>query len=180
MKAYPMGKFFFALFSLIVLEGMPCLHAEPEPILAPFGLSWGLIPEDVEKILLRYKIPIAAKEQEGDALRIEVTGLPQKNLLRTIFLCEDGVLCEVELRLGRPTWTAADYNRFFLETKKVLDSRYGRGFPLVLEKRKEGDTETFLGGYYWSQFGGNIRLFLFQANNATEETRVLSQHYRAY
>ena len=174
------GKVLCALLCLLALGVTPRLYSEPEPILAPFGLSWGLVPEDVEKILARYKIPIASREQEGNVLRFEVTGLPQKNLLRTIFLFEDGVLCEIELRIGKPAWTAADYNRYFLEAKKVLDARYGRGFPLVLEKRKEGDVETFLGGYYWSQFGGNIRLFLFQARNSQEETYVLSQHYRAY
>ena len=180
MKSHLQGRVFCALLWLLALGVSPLLSSEPEPILAPFGLSWGLVPEDVEKILVRYKLPIAAKEQEGGTLRFEVTGLPQKNLLRTIFLFEDGVLCEVELRIGKPAWTAADYNRYFLEAKKVLDARYGRGFPLVLDKRKEGDVETFLGGYYWSQFGGNIRLFLFQAKNSLEETYVLSQHYRAY
>ncbi|MEI6032824.1 MAG: hypothetical protein WCS65_00930 [Verrucomicrobiae bacterium] len=139
-----------------------------------------MAPEDLEEILRRSKISIATKEQSGSLLRIEAKGIPQKNLLRVIFSFEDGVLCEVELQLGQPTWAATDYNRFFLETKKVLDSRYGRGFPLVLEKRSEGDVETFLGGYYWSQFGGNIRLFLFQASSPTEEVQVLSQHYRAY
>jgi hypothetical protein len=169
-----------ALLWLLALGLVPSLYAEPEPILAPFGLSWGLAPDDLVEIFHRSKIPIAAKVQEGDSLRIEVTGLPQKNLLRAIFHFRAGILCEVELRLGQPAWAASDYYRFFLESKKVLDSRYGRGVPLVLEKRNEGDVETYLGGCYWSQFGGNLRLILFDARNTSEETQVLSQHYRAY
>lgn len=169
-----------ALLWLLVLGANPALPSVPEPILAPFGLSWGMAPEDLQEIFRRSKIRVAAKEQDGGTLRIEVVGLPQKNLLRAIFLFEDGILCEIELRLGQPDWSASDYNRFFLESKKVLDSRYGRGFPLVLEKRTEGNVETFLAGYYWSQFGGNIRLFFFQASASAEEMHVLSQHYRAY
>jgi hypothetical protein len=169
-----------ALLWLLALGVVPSLYSDPEPILAPFGLSWGMAPEDLEEIFRRSKIPIAAKVQEGADLRFEVAGLPQKNLLRAIFHFEEGILCEVELRLGQPAWAASDYHRFFLESKKALDSRYGRGFPLVLEKRTDADAETFIGGYYWSQFGGNLRLFLFVASNAAEETHVLSQHYRAY
>ena len=180
MKPNPQFRALAALLWLLALGVTPALHSHPEPILAPFGLSWGLAPDDLEEIFRRSKIPIAAKEQEGDALRIEVTGLHQKNLLRAIFRFEEGILCEVEPRIGQPTWVAADYSRFFLESKKVLDSRYGRGFPLVLEKRTEGEMETFLVGYYWSQFGGNIRLFLFDASNSSEETHVISQHYRPY
>ena len=180
MRPNLQGRVLGALLWLLALGVTPHLYSDPEPILAPFGLSWGLVPEDVEKILLRYKIPIASKERQDGVTRIEVMSLPQKNLQRAIFHFEDDILCEVELRLGKPSWTASDYSRFFLETKKVLDARYGRGLPLVLERRKEGEVETFLGGYYWAQFGGNIRLFLFQANSPTESTHVLSQHYRAY
>jgi hypothetical protein len=180
MKPNPRRGVLAALLWLLALGLVPSLHSEPELIRAPFGLSWGLAPDDLEEIFRRSQIPIAAKVQEGDSLRIEVTGLPQKNLLCAIFHFESGILCEVELRLGQPAWTAADYNRFFLKSKKVLDSRYGQGVPLVLEKRTDGDAETFLGGYCWSQFGGNLRLFLFDASNAAEEVHVLSQHYRAF
>lgn len=180
MNLTPRRRALPAMLCLLALGAKPALPSNPEPILAPFGLSWGIAPEDLDEIFRRLEIRVAAKEQEGDALRIEVVGLPQKNLLRAIFLFEEGILCEVELRLGQPGWSASDYNRFFLESKKVLDSRYGRGFPLVLEKSTEGKVETFIAGYYWSQFGGNIRLFLFQASDGTEEMNVLSQHYRAY
>lgn len=181
MKPNAQGRVFLLLLWWLALSVTPSLYSsDPEPILAPFGLSWGLAPEDLEEILRRSKILITTKEKEGDTLRIEATGLPQKKLLRVMFHFEEDLLCEVELQLGQPSWSASDYTRFFLETKKVLDARYGRGLPLVLEKRTVGDVETFLGGYCWSQFGGNIRLFLFQASNHTEETQVLSQHYRAF
>jgi len=174
------GRALLALLCLFVWGMAPARSKEPEPILAPFGMSWGLAPDDIEEILRETKIPVSAREQEGSNLSIEVTGLRQKNLLRAIFHFEDVVFCELEIQLGRAEWTTADYSRYFLETKKVLDVRYGRGFPLVIEKSKEGNLDTFFVGYYWSQFGGNIRLFLFQASSPAGEISLLSQHYRAF
>ena len=65
MKPNPQFRALAALLWLLALGVTPALHSHPEPILAPFGLSWGLAPDDLEEIFRRSKIPIAAKSAKS-------------------------------------------------------------------------------------------------------------------
>lgn len=166
-----------ALFLLAAFS--PLLQAEDELITAPFGLKWGLTPEDLKAILTQFKVKIISQGKGGAGFQMEVSGIPQKNLLRTIFHFEDNMLWEVELHLGDASWKTADYTRFFEQTKKILNQRYGNGLPIVLEKDQVSGINSVLGGYEWMQPGGSIRLYFFLARSPEKELHVLSQHYRA-
>ncbi|MCS7009256.1 MAG: hypothetical protein NZL93_04890, partial [Chthoniobacterales bacterium] len=117
--------------------------------------------------------------REGEEIRaIQVTGIPQKNLLATLFHFEEGMLWEIELQLGDKKWGEEEYNNFFLMTKRVLERRYGVGQPVATQTLRVGDIDTTLGGYVWRQFGGSIQLYLFHAKRGDEQFFLISQHFR--
>ncbi len=152
---------------------------EGELIIAPFGLRWGLGVDDLILILQKFKFQIVSRDKDAVSERVTVRGIPQKNLLKTIFHFEDNMLWEVELQLGDKNWNASDFSRHFEQTKQILNHRYKNGIPVVLEKQSDNVIETVLGGYEWRQHGGNLRLYLFQARQNSQELHILSQHYRA-
>lgn len=152
---------------------------EGEPIVAPFGLRWGLNADDLILILQKFKVHVLSRDKDAVSERITVNGIPQKNLLKTIFHFEDNMLWEVELQLGNKSWATPEYSRLFEQTKQILNARYGNGIPISLEKNSQSNIETVLAGIEWRQLGGNIRLYLFQARLNNQELYILSQHYRA-
>lgn len=166
---------------LVLGEGMgapPVARREPAPILAPFGMRWGISPEDFELMIKNFKVQTKVY-REGQQIRaVEVRGIPQRNLLAATFHFEEGMLWEIELELGDERWGGQEYNDFFLMTKRVLERRYGVGQAVPTLSERVGEVETTLGGYVWRQFGGSIQLYFFQARRGGDVFYRISQHFR--
>jgi hypothetical protein len=154
---------------------------EQNLILPPFNMRWGLVPADLLEIIERLKLPYKIEKNGEEIVRVTVTGIPQKNLLRAVFHFEESMLWEIELQMGQERWTEEDYGRFFLQTKRHLDERYGFGRPVVLDRSTSPEgIKTMLAGYFWRQFGASIQLYFYQAESDNKQVHVLSQHYRPY
>jgi hypothetical protein len=176
----------YFLISLFLIFSAPPLAAqtfieEQNLMLPPFNMRWGLVPEDLLEIIKGLKLPHHIEKEDGVIARVVVTKIPQKNVHTAIFHFEENMLWEIELQMGQPTWNEEDYGRFFLQTKRHLDERYGFGRPIVLDRKTSPEgVATVLAGYFWRQFGASIQLYFYQATSGNRRTHILSQHYRPY
>ena len=150
-------------------------------MLPPINMRWGLVPDDLLEIIKRLNLPHRVEKEGDETVRVVVTGIPQKHVLQAVFHFEENMLWEIELQMGQANWSEEDYSRFFLQTKRHLDERYGFGRPIVLDRSSSPDgVQTMLAGYFWRQFGASIQLYFFQAERDHKQVHVLSQHYRPY
>lgn len=149
-----------------------------EQIRAPFGFQWGESSERLEKLLEQVKAKVEERDEDGNSLRLKVTGISQRMLLDAYFVFENNALVEVELHYGEPSWDTAQYTRFFDQTRRHLDQKYGAGKLVARTKNSASGVTHSLMGYEWVQPGASLQLFLFTAEKGSEVVRNLSLHYR--
>lgn len=164
------------IFALLFL---PAVQAQvPQELKAPFGFQWGESVDRLEKMLVQAKATVETQEEVGDRLRLTAYGIAQRLLLVSYFYFENGFLAEVELHYGDPSWDTAQYGKFFDQTRRHIDQRYGTGRLIARSKSKQNEVTHSLIGYQWTQVGGTLQLFLFTAEKGAETVRTLSMHYR--
>jgi hypothetical protein len=154
------------------------LSAANEEIKPPFGFQWGESAERLEKMLVQAKARIVERQQTPDGLRLRVDGIAQRLLLTAYFSFANDSLKEIELHYGAPDWDTAQYTRFFDQTRRHIDQRYGAGKLIARNKSSvQGVTHTLM-GYQWTQTGASLQMFLFTAEKGAEVVRTMSLHYR--
>lgn len=132
----------------------------------------------VEKSLQDIKAKIVERRVLDGRTIITAEGIPQKQLLKTLFYFRDDMLNEIELQFGDNSWDTAQYEGFFEDVRRNVESKYGLGRLLSRTRNRENDIVQTLVGYQWSQQETSLRLFLYTAQKDPDALRVLSLHYR--
>lgn len=146
----------------------------------PFNFQWGESVQRVEKSLVGIKARIVDRRTVQNRQVLVVEGIPQKNLIRSLFYFSNGSLNEVELQYGDKSWDSLRYAKFFDEVRRNVDGKYGIGRMVAREKSRDPNTDVVqtLIGYQWIQGFMSLRLFLFTGEKADQGFRVLSLHYK--
>lgn len=150
-----------------------------EEIRPPFGFQWGETSERVEHMLTQAKARVVNKENTSEGVRLTVEGISQRLLQRAFFSFNGDSLEEIELHYGDGAWDFNHYNRFFDQTRRHIDQRYGAGRLIARTKTTQNGVTHSLIGYQWTQFGATLQLFFFSAEKDGHTVKVLSLHYRA-
>jgi hypothetical protein len=153
--------------------------AATEEIRPPFGFQWGETSERVEHMLTQAKARVVARENTPQGVRLTVEGISQRMLQRAYFSFNGDSLEEIELHYGEEAWDFNHYNRFFDQTRRHIDQRYGAGRLIARTKSTQSGVTHSLIGYQWTQLGGTLQLFFFSAEKAGHTVKILSLHYRA-
>lgn len=172
------GVFWGGISSASAAGTSPGSQPGAQEIRPPFGFQWGENPERLTKLLEQAKARVEGEELIHGRLRLEVTGISQRMLLRSFFYFDQGSLSEIELHYGNAGWDSRQYTDFFDQTRRFLDQKYGQGRLLARTKTEQGGINSSLMGYQWNQPGASLQLFLFIAEKGGESLRVLSLHYR--
>ena len=172
-------RFYRALVLAFVLGWLiPCLHAAQMRV--PFNFQWGESAARVEKSLEGIKARIVDWKTSQGRQVLVVEGIPQKNLVRSLFYFSNDALNEIELQYGDASWDSPRYATFFDEVRRNVDTKYGVGRMIVRDKTRDPDTDILqtLIGYQWIQGYMSLRLFLLTGEKAEQGYRVLSLHYK--
>lgn len=168
-----------AVVLLVFALASPC-HANFEEIQAPFGFSWGESAGRLERLLEQAKARVVEREKDNGDLRLRVEGITQRMLLDSWFHFKNDSLHEIELHYGHPGWDTQQYTRFFDQTRRHLDKKYGAGRLVARTKSSQAGVTHSLMGYQWVQSGASLQLFLFTAEKGSEVVRSMSLHYRGH
>lgn len=165
---------------LLALLCLTCQHARAanEEIKPPFGFQWGESVERLERMLVQAKARVVDRQETPDGLRLKVEGIAQRMLLTAYFTFVNNSLQEIELHYGAPDWDTTAYTRFFDQTRRHIDQRYGPGRLLTRTRNTSEGVTHSLTGYQWTQAGASLQMFLFIAEKGGEVVRTLSLHYR--
>jgi hypothetical protein len=167
------------LGSALTLSAAPQTAAlADQEIRPPFGFQWGENPERLRKLLEQAKAKVEAEDLVNGRVRLQVSGISQRMLLRSFFYFDHGSLSEIELHYGHEGWDSQAYTDFFDKTRRFLDQKYGQGRLLARTKNEQGGVKSSLLGYQWNQPGASLQIFLFIAERGAETKRILSLHYR--
>ncbi len=172
---------FYRVVPLILLVVWMAGRAEAlQQMRVPFNFQWGESASRVEQSLTGIKARIVERKTVQNRNVLVVEGIPQKNLLRSLFYFSNDALNEIELQYGDKTWDSLRYAKFFDEVRRNVDGKYGIGRMVAREKSRDPSTDVVqtLIGYQWIQGFMSLRLFLFTGEKADQGFRVLSLHYK--
>lgn len=148
----------------------------------PFNLTWGETADRLERLVVGAGGKVANRRRvRGDREAIEVSGLPQEGLKRTIFYFRQGVLVAVELQYQSDEWPEARYNKMMGDLRQRISEHYGEGQQITRRQEQvgvNGVTQTVT-GYKWVSGPSNVQLIYFGATDEKNSFRVLSVHYNA-
>jgi hypothetical protein len=113
---------------------------------------------------------------------MEVTGLPQESLKKTIFYFKLGALTGVELIYQTESWTEERYDAFMSDMRRRISERYGDGQQIARRTEQVGvnNVTQTVTGYKWVSGGANVQLIYFSASDPQNAYRIVSVHYNAF
>lgn len=149
----------------------------------PFNLRWAETSDRLEKLVVEAGGKVVARRPaRGGREAIEVTGLPQSGLKKTIFYFKLGSLTAVELQYQEEDWLEEKYNTLMAEMRTRISERYGEGQQIARRTEKvgvNGVTQTVT-GYKWVAGAANVQLIYFAATDSKNAYRTVSVHYNAF
>jgi hypothetical protein len=118
----------------------------------------------------------------GGREAIEVTGLPQEGLKKTIFYFKLGALTGVELVYQTESWGEERYDALMSDMRRRITDRYGDGQQIARRTEKVGinNVTQTVTGYKWVSGGANVQLIYFSASDPQNAFRIVSVHYNAF
>jgi len=136
----------------------------------PFNLTWGEASDRLER------------PARGGREAIEVAGLPQEGLKKTIFYFKVGVLTGVELQYQAEEWTEAKYNTMMSDLRQRITEHYGEGQQIIRRSEQVGINGVMqtVTGYKWMAGAANVQLVYFSATDPKNTYRTVSVHYNAF
>lgn len=170
----------FRALVLIFVLGLCIPGLQAAQMRVPFNFQWGESTSRVVKSLEGIKAQIVERKTSQGRQVLVVEGIPQKNLVRSLFYFSNDALNEIELQYGDPSWDSPRYATFFDEVRRNVDTKYGVGRMIVRDKTRDPETDILqtLIGYQWIQGYMSLRLFLFTGEKADQGYSVLSLHYK--
>jgi hypothetical protein len=155
----------------------------PAEIRPPFNLKWGDPSDRLESLIVGAggKV-ISRRPARGGREAIEVTGLPQDGLKKTIFYFKLGALTGVELVYQTESWGEERYDALMTDMRRRISDRYGDGQQIARRTEKVGinNVTQTVTGYKWVSGGANVQLIYFSASDAQNAYRIVSVHYNAF
>jgi hypothetical protein len=162
------------------ISGGNTLNSEVKP---PFNLSWGETSDRLERLIVSAGGKVISRHPaRGSREAIEVTGLPQDGLKKTIFYFKLGALTGVELQYQAEAWTEEKYNTVMSDLRTRISKHYGDGQQIARRTETLGASGVIqtVTGYKWSAGAANIQLVYFSASDAQNAFRTVSVHYNAF
>jgi hypothetical protein len=149
----------------------------------PFNLSWGETADRLERLVGAAGGKVTGRRMvRGNREAIEVEGLLQEGLRKTIFYFKQGILTGVELQYQSDAWTEENYNTRMSDLRRRISERYGEGTQTVRKTERvgiNGVTQT-VAGYRWTVNSTSMQLVYFSAADPKNVYRTLSVHYAAF
>ncbi len=158
------------------------ISGNPE-IKPPFNLTWGEASDRLERLVNGAGGKITNRRPtRGGREAIEVTGLPQDGLKKTVFYFKSGVLVGVELQYQSEDWSESEYGSRMSDLRQRITSNYGEGQQIARRTEQvgvNGVTQT-VNGYKWVAGAANVQLIYFSATDPKNAYRTVSVHYNAF
>ncbi len=149
----------------------------------PFNLTWGETSDRLERLVVGAGGKVSNRRPaRGGREAIEVTGLPQEGLKKTIFYFKLGVLTAVELQYQGEDWPETKYNGMMADLRQRISEHYGEGQQMIRRSEQvgiNGVTQTVT-GYKWVAGPANVQLVYFAASDPKNAFRTVSVHYNAF
>jgi hypothetical protein len=171
--------------ALLLLHGarLAALAATPTEIKPPFSLMWGETSDRLERLVSAAGGKVVSRRMaRGNREAIEVEGLLQDGLKKTLFYFNQGILTGVELQYQAEAWTEEDYSALMSKIRRRCTDLYGEGNQIARKTEKVGIgsiTQTVT-GYRWTINSTALQLIYFSASDERNAYRTVSLHYNAY
>ena len=149
----------------------------------PFNLVWGETADRLERLVSAAGGKVAGRKMvRGNREAVEVEGLLQDGLKKTIFYFKLGILTGVELQYQSDAWPEEKYNSLMGDLRRRISERYGEGTQITRKTEHvgvNGVTQT-VAGYKWTVNAASMQLVYFSATDPKNAYRTVSVHYTAY
>lgn len=149
----------------------------------PFSLKWGETSDRLERLVSAAGGKIISRRMaRGNREAIDVEGLLQDGLKKTIFYFNQGILTGVELQYQSEDWREEEYNTMMGKFRRRCADLYGEGTQIARKTEQVGIgniTQT-VSGYRWTVNSTSLQLIYFSASDERNAYRTLSLHYSAY
>ena len=155
----------------------------PTEIKPPFNLKWGEPSDRLESLIVGAGGKVTNRRPvRGGREAVEVSGLPQDGLKKTIFYFKLGALTGVELLYQTESWPEERYDALMSDMRRRISDRYGDGQQIARRTEKVGvnNVTQTVTGYKWVSGGANVQLIYFSASDAQNAYRIVSIHYNAF
>jgi hypothetical protein len=149
----------------------------------PFNLTWGETSDRLERLIISAGGKVISRHPaRGSREAIEVSGLPQEGLKKTIFYFKLGALMGVELQYQAESWSEEKYNTVMSDLRSRISKHYGEGQQIArrTEMLSNAGVVQTVTGYKWSAGAANVQLVYFSASAAQNAFRTVSVHYNAF
>jgi hypothetical protein len=149
----------------------------------PFNLSWGESADRLERLIVGAGGKVLTRRPaRGGKEAIEVGGLPQDGLKKTIFYFKLGILTGVELQYQDDDWAEPKYGTMMSELRKRISDHYGEGQQIARRTETVGVNGVIqtVTGYKWIAGAANIQLIYFSATDPKNAYRTVSVHYNSF
>ncbi len=157
-------------------------NSAPE-IKPPFNLVWGETADRLERLVSAAGGKVVGRKMvRGNREALEVEGLLQEGLKKTIFYFKLGILTGVELQYQSDAWPEERYNTLMGDLRRRIAERYGEGTQITRKTERvgvNGVTQT-VAGYKWTVNAASMQLVYFSATDPKNAYRTVSVHYMAY
>jgi hypothetical protein len=149
----------------------------------PFNLTWGETSDRLERLVVAAGGKVTARKMvRGNKEAMEVEGLPQDGLHKTIFYCKQGALVGAELQYRSESWPEEKYNSVMADLRRRISENFGQGEQIARKTEQVGTigvTQTIT-GYRWSVASASLQLIFFAATDPKNVYRTVSVHYSAF
>ena len=155
----------------------------PAEIKPPFNLKWGEPSDRLESLIVGAGGKVTGRRPvRGGREAIEVSGLPQDGLKKTVFYFKLGALTGVELVYQTESWAEERYDALMSDMRRRISDRYGDGQQIARRTEKVGvnNVTQTVTGYKWVSGGANVQLIYFSASDPQNAYRIVSVHYNAF
>lgn len=144
---------------------------------------WGETSDRLERLVSAAGGKVIARRMaRGNREAIEVDGLLQDGLKKTIFYFNQGILTGVELQYQSEAWGEEDYNTLMGKIRRRCTDLYGEGLQIARKTEKVGIGNILqtVTGYRWTLNSTALQIVYFSATDERNAYRTLSLHYNAY
>lgn len=158
-------------------------QGSPSEIKPPFKLVWGETSDRLERLVSAAGGKVVGRRMSrGNREAIDVEGLLQDGLKKTVFYCNQGILTGVELQYRSEAWGEEDYNGIMGKLRRRCSEVYGEGTQIVRKSEPVGVSRVMqtVTGYRWTINSTSLQLIYFSASDSKNTYRTVSLHYSAF
>lgn len=175
---------FIAGIGAMLLPHASCCAQQPNnEIRPPFNLTWGETADRLERLVGTAGGKVVNRKMvRGNREAVEVEGLLQEGLKKTVFYFKQGILTGVELQYQADSWNEEKYNSVLGDLRSRISSRYGEGTQIARKSEQVGVNNVLqtVVAYRWTVNATSMQLVYFSATDPKNAYRAVSVHYTAF